>query len=525
MKKLLWPALSVFALVAVASCGDDPDAAGPPVLVLAPNGGDSGASPTADAANESMVGEKMMWGYQMHFSAAVDLPALDTDAPSYVMSAGEVSPDSLNTLKAVFGVTEEFVAQDETMGGGYLAGTYDGTTAVLYVGSDPMHYWSYSPKWDQSTISSRPCVSEPVATADSPVTSDSGTSDSVTSDSGAPLDPAAPTTAPVGGICEEPIAPENVPSETEAEALFVATLSDLGVDSDQLLIDTYADEWGATVTGFLEIDGVRSSLSWSIGYGADAAIVWAGGIFADVQPGATYPRIGTAAALERLNNEQGGGAWGRYAPSDGNVAIEDQAMPPVSDSVSGDSATSEVVGDPVPVPETGVPLTDVPATDVPEIEIQEVSIVAVEEELVTLYGADGSIYLVPGYSFVVAEDEYGYSGRYTVSALPDEYMQTADAVVIESGEPGVTEPVPDTAVASTGGSSGAGSEPTAITQEAADTLVGLSESEAVEAAVGNGWQARIGSRDGEDFALTMDYRFDRVTLTIVGDKVTAVSVG
>lgn len=56
-------------------------------------------------------------------------------------------------------------------------------------------------------------------------------------------------------------------------------------------------------------------------------------------------------------------------------------------------------------------------------------------------------------------------------------------------------------------------------------MVGLSESEAVEAAVGNGWQARIGSRDGEDFALTMDYRFDRVTLTIVGDKVTAVSVG
>ena len=65
------------------------------------------------------------------------------------------------------------------------------------------------------------------------------------------------------------------PTKAEAEALFAKTVSALGVKSNDLILDSYADEWSASVTGYLKIDGVRSPLSWSIGYGADAAITWA----------------------------------------------------------------------------------------------------------------------------------------------------------------------------------------------------------------------------------------------------------
>jgi hypothetical protein len=159
-------------------------------------------------------------------------------------------------------------------------------------------------------------------------------------------------------------------------------------------------------------------------------------------------------------------------------------------------------------------------TDAPAPEVQEVSIVAVEEELVTLYGADGSIYLVPGYTFIAAEDEFGYVGRYTVSALPDEYMQVTDAV---DAVPATDVPVPDTAV-----------EPAVdpavepdmtVAQEVADSVVGMSEAEATKTAEAKGLTVRVGSRDGEDFALTMDYRTDRVTLTVIADKVTAATPG
>ena len=492
MKKILVPALSVFALFAVSSCGDDPDASGPPILVLsAANGG--GWSATAPAASDMSTAEgmdeKMMWAYQQNFTAATELPALDSSARSYTLVAGDVSANSRNALKEAFGVTEDFVAQDAEQGGGYLAGNYDGTTPTLYVGSDAMRYWSYSPAWDESSISSRPCIME-----DAIATSD------------------VPTTDVISEICAEPAAPENVPTKAEAEELFAATMTALGVNNDDLILDSYSDEWGANVTGYLKIDGVRSPLSWSVGYGAEASITWASGVFADVQDGASYPRIGTAAAIERLNSQQAGN-WGG---------------PMVRGGVTYDTPfASDIAATPVPEPASSdveAAVTTEPATsdaaptlDAPAPEIQEVSIIGVEEELVTLYGADGSIYLVPGYTFIAAEDEYGYAGRYTVSALPDEYMQVADAVneVPLSIAPETAAPAVDPAV----------DPDMSVAQDVADTVLGMSEAEATKTAEAKGLTVRVGSRDGEDFPLTMDYRTDRVTLTVKDDKVTAATPG
>ena len=493
MRKILVPAFAVFALFAVSSCGDDPDASGPPILVLsaADAGGWSASAPAAsDMSTAEGMDEKMMWGFQQNFTAAVDLPALDSDAPSYTLTAGDASTDSMNALKTAFGVTKDFVAQDVNQGGGYLSGNYDGTTPTLYVSSDAMHYWSYSPAWDQSSMSSSGCVM-----VDPPIASDAPT-----------IDPAAPTIAPDGGVCAEPVAPENVPTKAEAEALFAKTISALGVKSNNLILDSYADEWSASVTGYLKIDGVRSPLSWSIGYGADAAITWASGVFADVQDGASYPRIGTAAAIERLNSQQAGN-WGGPMVR-GGVAYDTAVASDVEAAVTTEPASSDVVAETYPV------------TDAPAPEIQEVSIVGVEEELVTLYGADGSIYLVPGYTFIAAEDEYGYAGRYTVSALPDEYMQVTDAV---DAVPATDVPVSDTAVAPA--VDPAVDPDMSVAQDVAKSVLGMSEAEATKTAEAKGLSVRVGSRDGEDFPLTMDYRTDRVTLTVIADKVTAATPG
>ena len=475
MKKILVPALTVFALFAVSSCGDDPDASGPPVLVLSTGGAWSSTAPAAsDMSSSEGMDEKMMWGYQQHLSAAADLPALDSDARVYTLVAGDVSTDSMNALKEAFDVTADFVAQDADQGGGYLSGDYT-TTPTLYVGSDAMRYWSYSPAWEQSPMSSQPCVYE--------------------QSSATAADPSVDPPAPVVEICAEPVAPENVPTKAEAEALFAATMTVLGINNEDLVLDSYSDEWGANVNGYLKIDGIRSPLSWNVGYGADATITWASGVFADVQDGASYPRIGTAAAIDRLNSQQAGN-WGGPMVRGGYA---------YDTGVSSDVVTTEVM----------------PLIDAPEPVVQEISIVGVEEELVTLYGADGSIYLVPGYTFIAAEDEYGYAGRYTVSALPDEYMQVADAV----NEVPMTEvPVPDTAVA-TPSVDPAVDPDMSVAQDVADTVLGMSEAEATQAAEAKGLTVRVGSRDGEDFALTMAYRTDRVTLTVVAGIVTAVTPG
>ena len=64
-----------------------------------------------------------------------------------------------------------------------------------------------------------------------------------------------------------------------------------------------------------------------------------------------------------------------------------------------------------------------------------------------------------------------------------------------------------------------------ITDEQAATLVGKTEAEAEAYAHDSGWAWRVGRRDGEQFALTMDYSEGRVTVSIDGLVVTEVVVG
>ena len=64
-----------------------------------------------------------------------------------------------------------------------------------------------------------------------------------------------------------------------------------------------------------------------------------------------------------------------------------------------------------------------------------------------------------------------------------------------------------------------------ITAEQAATLIGKTEVVAEAYAHDNGWVWRIGRRDGEQFALTMDYSESRVTVSIDNAIVTEAVVG
>ncbi|NDG77770.1 MAG: hypothetical protein EBX51_08145 [Acidimicrobiia bacterium] len=64
-----------------------------------------------------------------------------------------------------------------------------------------------------------------------------------------------------------------------------------------------------------------------------------------------------------------------------------------------------------------------------------------------------------------------------------------------------------------------------ITQERADLLIGFREADAQRCAEDLGWAFRVGRRDAEYFALTMDYSAQRVTVEIDDDVVTMIGVG
>jgi len=64
-----------------------------------------------------------------------------------------------------------------------------------------------------------------------------------------------------------------------------------------------------------------------------------------------------------------------------------------------------------------------------------------------------------------------------------------------------------------------------ISKIRADALVGMSESQAEECAKSLDWVFRVGQRDSEMFAMTRDYRTNRVTVMVVLGVITSVDVG
>ena len=64
-----------------------------------------------------------------------------------------------------------------------------------------------------------------------------------------------------------------------------------------------------------------------------------------------------------------------------------------------------------------------------------------------------------------------------------------------------------------------------ISEKRASQLVGLSERAGELCAELNGWLYRVVQRDGEDFAVTMDYRSNRINVKVKADKIFEVTVG
>lgn len=64
-----------------------------------------------------------------------------------------------------------------------------------------------------------------------------------------------------------------------------------------------------------------------------------------------------------------------------------------------------------------------------------------------------------------------------------------------------------------------------ITQARANALITMSEVDAESCAMNLGWVYRLGQRDEEFFPGTIDYRTDRVTVTVMKGLVAKVTVG
>jgi len=491
-------ALSMTALIALMGCSDDlPGAAGgaekaPTVIRISGAGASGGAkvgetaalgAPEAMSSDAAPSSRMMMPCFGLtEYVLVGELPALDTPVDGWRYApATQLDEEAVTRIAAAFGVAGDIVALPPDWGGGWRIGPDDGSAPAIWFGADGLGWWSYSAPWN--------------------MTPDMGV---IATDQAV-----EPSTEPV-----QPQPPVGVPDAALAASLARQVFEQLGLEVSDADLEVYADDWGASVTLWHTLDGVRTGYATGLGFGANATITYAGGQLNEPERVTGFERVGTAAAFDRL--AANGGMWwggGLAKPMiDCAVPMVDERMMVDPGVATESSAGATDSGEPAPMPE---PLPMPEPVVPPTVTIE---IVSVEEAWWTLYDMDGTVWVVPGYRFLDRE-----GGEHLVPAVSDELVQpveptSVDEPVVSEPEPVVGEPATEPVVTEPVG------DP-AVIEELVRKVVGLAENEAATIVEQAGLAWRVTERDGEQFPVTADYRTDRINAVITDGLVAAATIG
>jgi hypothetical protein len=269
--------------------------------------------------------------------------------------------------------------------------------------------------------------------------------------------------------------PTNLISEDEAIQRSKDYLTKAKLTAADYVLRAERTEWSTEVTGVVQVEDVVTNVSVNFSYGQDGILMYASGPMMTVNRADIYPLVTAEKALERLSLPQ--------------YSFFGSAARIASDIALSDSSTNN--------DQSMIPLT-IPVTDV--------RLTLMESNL-----SNGTHMLLPAFTFSNGDGDIG-----TVLAVSDEFIVFPKIVPspMDPGdvEPGEPEPAP-------------GGLMQDLTQDSADSLIGLTEDEARKVATERGWTVRVAMRDGEAFMLTTDYREDRVNLTVVKNTVTSVQIG
>lgn len=498
--------VAAVAVLGLAACGDAKPSTtagkAPAVIHVGGVGGAAGAKPAT--ANASIaVGDRMMAPYgQITYVFDGTFPDLGSSAAAWTLPTNpQIDQARLSAIAAALGITDTAVrAVPAEQGGGWQLGSADYTGPSLAAGTDAMGSW-----WFNSG-----------PTTDANVAAACGVTDPVAVDaSGATVAP-PPTTVE----CPVPQPPANVPTKDDALARAKQQFQAMGYDTAAYDWDTYADEWSASVTGYLLLGGHRSPLTVSMGFGGEGVVSYASGHLASPQAAGDYPTVDGATALARLNDTTGKWGWfgGPMVMARGGVAIDAVATGAASSGSAG-SGGAAVTPTPQALPpdtstasapvEPGAPAATMPIVPtgdtMPAPEPITITLSTVKADLTTVWAEDGTVFILPAYTFGSAD-----GGAYTIVAVDETYLDMPEPAVID---PTVVEPMPvETAPAVA----------PEVTTEQAAVLVGLTLDEATAAAEANGWLVRVSTLDGASQPLTMDFLSNRVNVSVQAGTVVAI---
>ena len=251
-----------------------------------------------------------------------------------------------------------------------------------------------------------------------------------------------------------PERPADLPTSDAARAIALGIMQRVGLDdhNSTVAVDDAVTQW--IVRADPIVDGITTEgFTTSLTVGAGGVIEYGNGYLGRAEAADEYPLIGTAAAIERLNNGEGSvgprPAWANDLPLEASSASAGSGSAGPGSVASAEPAP--------PASDTVPPVTDT----LPPPEPQDITLTAADRILLFVTSYDGSEnWLVPGYRFRTNDGE-GPS----VLAIDDAFLTPPDAVksavspqTAPAGVPqpatapaGVSEPATGPASASDGG--------------------------------------------------------------------------
>jgi hypothetical protein len=499
-------------VLGVSACGDPNGSTNgeagsqPKIIRIGAATGANGGSSAAPAAG-SVESDRMMMPVQdIVYVVDGTLPSMPGQAQAWLLPAGQ-QPDlaRVRAIATALGVDGDVQALPAEQGGGWLVGPADYSGPNLGVSADGMLSWWFSPVIAPQVREGcvMPAEIDPI---DNPAPDVEGETK--------PLMPPE---------CLEPVPPVGVPTGEEATEKAKALFAEFGYDLAQFEFDVYADEWSASVTAYRMLGGLRSPMTLSAGYGENGALTWAGGFLGEPVAQGDYPLVSVDEALARLQDQQfwwGVGPMARdtlggVVGSNGDIAVgapEPMPLPPECDPAA------DCIIEPMP--------DEMPIVDTVPLEPYEVHINGVRPDLSMQWSDDGSIWMVPAFTFTSTD-----GGLYTVIAVTDDLIDLpgedipVDTVPVDTVTPPVDTVVvppvdtiePPPVVDDPG-------TVTPETQAVADSLIGLSLEEAEKVVAEAGLVVRVVSVDGVTDTVTADQRTDRINVSVTNGIVTASGV-
>ena len=535
--RVLVAALAAAALLAACGAEDpmsspstsaDPGALRPPVAVdaafgsAAGAGGDARAMTAESAASTDLSILPAFGGFT--YEVGDSLPPLPAATTAYQYPPGaDVDEAAVAALAGALGVDAPLErVEDADTGLLWRAGPDDGTAASLGVSRDPQLSWYYSGAWaDQAVPECRVAVleGEVVPTTVPPTTMIVG-GDAVAGDEGGGTDP-----------CAAPEPPAGVPTAPEAESTARDLLAAIGQDPTLFELETFADEWYASVVARPSFDGVPSPVSYGFGFGAEGVLQSANGSLADPVPAGPYPLVDLDTAIARLNEQsspailaRGGPAVDVIGPATGTGSDGSTGVDKGTATATSTATTGTPVPAPAPLPPDSIAASPPIAIDPPQpgvdpgvpAEPEVATLVDVRADFWWVWDADGSVWLLPAYTFTDSEGR-----QHTVPAVTDEFLVVADT---PTSAPPVREPATTVPPDVLPPASGAPVTTTTTVDPAA--VVGRTVEEAERMLTEVGLSLRVVREDGVDLVVTDDYVETRVNVAVDSGTVsTVVSLG